>query len=440
MARQMKDSGVEWIDEIPEEWEVARLKQVFNFGKGLPITKEDLVDKGIPVISYGQIHAKSNTGVTVQQELIRYVPDVFRETNFDSFVSKNDFILADTSEDLLGCGNCVFVDREMELFAGYHTIILRSTTTQDNKYIAYLFLTDAWRSQIRSKVSGVKLFSISRKILSEATVLVPPKDVQRRIAAFLDRRCAEIDAVIERTKATIEEYKKLKQAVITEAVTKGVRGPRPMKDSGIEWIGEIPQGWELHKLKHIATILRGGSPRPIDAYLTDSPDGINWIKIGDTTKGYKYIDCTKQKITPYGATKSRTVHKGDLLLTNSMSFGEPYILNVDGCIHDGWVAFSDYHGVDIEYLYYFLSSSFCLLQFQKQVDGGVVQNLNIDKIASTLMLLPLVDEQREIVSYLDEKCAALDSLINKKTALLTELEAYKKSLIYEYVTGKKEVQ
>ncbi len=130
MARQMKDSGVEWIDEIPEEWEVARLKQVFNFGKGLPITKEDLVDKGIPVISYGQIHAKSNTGVTVQQELIRYVPDVFRETNFDSFVSKNDFILADTSEDLLGCGNCVFVDREMELFAGYHTIILRSTTTQ----------------------------------------------------------------------------------------------------------------------------------------------------------------------------------------------------------------------------------------------------------------------------------------------------------------------
>ena len=251
MARQMKDSGVEWIGEIPEEWEVARLKQVFDFGKGLLITKDDLVDKGIPVISYGQIHAKSNTGVAVQQELIRYVPDIFCETNSDSFVSKNDFILADTSEDLLGCGNCVFVDREMELFAGYHTIILRSTTTQENKYLAYLFLTDAWRSQIRSKVSGVKLFSISRKILSEATVLVPPTDVKHRIAAYLDRRCAEIDAVMDRTKATIEEYKKLKQAVITEAVTKGVRGLRKMKDSGIEWIGEIPEEWHVVRGKNL---------------------------------------------------------------------------------------------------------------------------------------------------------------------------------------------
>jgi type I restriction enzyme S subunit len=207
-----------------------------------------------------------------------------------------------------------------------------------------------------------------------------------------------------------------------------------MKDSGVEWIGEIPKDWDKRCLKTLLTVLRGGSPRPIEEYLTDSPDGINWIKIGDTTKGVKEICSTKQKIKPSGLAKSRMVHKGDLLLTNSMSFGEPYFLEVDGCIHDGWVCLTKLHGIDKLFLYYFLRSDFCKTQFQLQVDGGVVQNLNIDKIGDTYIYLPSLSEQQSIAAYLDEKCAAIDEIIAEAKATIDEYKLWKASVIFEAVT------
>ena len=209
---------------------------------------------------------------------------------------------------------------------------------------------------------------------------------------------------------------------------------RQMKDSGIEWIGEIPATWGVRKLKNVADIIRGGSPRPIDAYLTDSAEGYNWIKIGDTQKGYKYIDRTKQKIIADGAAKSRIVHKGDLLLTNSMSFGEPYILNVDGCIHDGWVSFTNYKDISIDFLYYFLSSPLCFIQFQKQVDGGVVQNLNIDKVGSTIVFVPPTDEQHRIADFLDRQCAEIDAVVERTKATIEEYKKLKQAVITEAVT------
>ena len=207
-----------------------------------------------------------------------------------------------------------------------------------------------------------------------------------------------------------------------------------IKNSSIDLIEGIPKNWEKRRLKTLLTVLRGGSPRPIEEYLTDSPDGINWIKIGDTTKGVKEICSTKQKIKPSGLAKSRMVHKGDLLLTNSMSFGEPYFLEVDGCIHDGWVCLTKLHGIDKLFLYYFLRSDYCKTQFQLQVDGGVVQNLNIDKIGDTYIYLPPLSEQQSIASYLDEKCAAIDEIIAEAKATIDEYKSWKASVIFEAVT------
>lgn len=217
--RPMKDSGIEWIDSIPVEWDISRTKVLFTFGKGLPITKENLIETGVPVISYGQIHSKTNSGTALNDDLYRFVYEEYLETNASSLVHANDFIVADTSEDLDGCGNCVFVDSEMVLFAGYHTIILRSNTDDDNKYLAYLFKTDAWRSQIRSKVSGVKLFSISKKILSDTTLLLPSDEERAEIVAYLDAKCAEIDALIGKKTALLEEMEALKKSIIFEYVT-----------------------------------------------------------------------------------------------------------------------------------------------------------------------------------------------------------------------------
>lgn len=217
--RPMKVSGVEWIGEIPAEWELSRLKMMFSFGKGLPITKENLIEEGTSVISYGQIHSKTNSGTSINESLIRYVSDSYIETNAESLVSREDFIFADTSEDLDGCGNCVYVDNDSILFAGYHTIIVRSTDRRNNKYFAYLFKTDSWRRQIRSKVSGVKLFSISKRILSETALLLPPIEEQEAIVSYLDQKCSEIDHLIEKKTLLIEEMEIFKKSLIFDYVT-----------------------------------------------------------------------------------------------------------------------------------------------------------------------------------------------------------------------------
>ena len=214
-----KKSGIEWIDEIPVTWQALRLKSLFSFGKGLPITKDNLVENGTAVISYGQIHAKFNRGTEIVEGLIRYVPESYIETNPESLVHKGDILVADTSEDTDGCGNAVYVDRDMQLFAGYHTIILRDIIGRNNKYLAYLFRTNAWRSQIRSRVSGVKLFSISKKLLNMATVILPPEEDQQEIIRKLDKICREIDEIITGKEELISDLEIYKRSLIYEAVT-----------------------------------------------------------------------------------------------------------------------------------------------------------------------------------------------------------------------------
>ena len=214
----MKDSGAEWIEKIPEGWNAVPLKTLFDFGKGLPITKENLVEEGIPVISYGQIHAKWNSGVTIHEELKRFVNKEYLETNPSCLVKKGDFIIADTSEDREGCGNAAYVDTDDTIFAGYHTVILISKKSNvDNKYLAYLFLTDAWRSQLRKRVSGIKVFSVSRKFLSETSVLIP--DNASKMVELLDEKCSHIDKLISIKQQKIERLNQYKKSIIYEYVT-----------------------------------------------------------------------------------------------------------------------------------------------------------------------------------------------------------------------------
>ena len=209
---------------------------------------------------------------------------------------------------------------------------------------------------------------------------------------------------------------------------------REMKDSGVEGIDLVPENWDRVQLEHCAYIIRGGSPRPIEQYMSETDEGYSWIKIGDTEKGNKYITHIREKIISAGLSKTRYVKAGTLLLTNSMSFGEPYILKVNGCIHDGWLAFSNLKFVDKEFLYYFLVSPACRVQFEKSSDGGVVQNLNIDKVKHSIVYFPSVSEQQAIVAFLDSKCAEIDALSADIQSEIETLEAYKRSVITEVVT------
>ena len=334
MAREMKDSGVEWIGEMPREWEIRNIRNLFSFGKGLNITKENLKEHGVAVISYGQIHSKLNPFYKISDDLIRFVDESYLKTGNLSLVNQGDFIFADTSEDVQGCGNFIYVDRQQTLFAGYHTIILRSLAPNDNKFFAFLFMSDCWRKQIRECVNGVKLFSISQKLIKKTSILIPPEDEKVRIVNHLEEHCATIDNVLEKIRASIEEYKKLKQAVITQAVTKGIRGNREMKDRGVEWIGSIPIGWKLIPFRHVLKERQEkNSPIKSEERLSLSIDLGVTLYAEKTTN----LDRFKDDFEQY-----KLAYEGDLVMNSmNMIVGATGVSDYFGCASPIYYTFYD---------------------------------------------------------------------------------------------------
>ncbi len=446
MTREMKDSGIEWIGEIPKDWEIRNIRNLFSFGKGLNITKENLKEQGVAVISYGQIHSKLNPFYKISDDLIRFVDESYLKTGNLSLVNQGDFIFADTSEDVQGCGNFIYVDRQQALFAGYHTIILRSLTPKDNKFFAFLFMSDCWRKQIRECVNGVKLFSISQKLIKKTSILIPPEDEKVRIVNYVEEHCATIDNVLEKIRASIEEYKKLKQAVITKAVTKGIRGNREMKDSVIEWIGSIPIGWGLAPFRHVLKERQEkNSPIKSEERLSLSIDLGVTLYAEKTTN----LDRFKDDFAQY-----KLAYEGDLVMNSmNMIVGATGVSDYFGCVSPVYYTFYDEleDHVTAKYCEYIFRSKTMLRVLYSMGKGiyAIVRGddrvntcrLKVSKedLKSIIIPVPPVEEQGEIVNYLKKKCSAIDELIAKKEQSLSEIENYKKSLIYEYVTGKKEV-
>ena len=289
---------------------------------------------------------------------------------------------------------------------------------------------------IISKANGL-IPGLKRELLLSLQIPLPPFSEQQRIIIEMEHLFTLIDKV--------EENKYGLQAIIKQAKNKildlAIHGKLVQQDLNEEPASEllkrinpkaeitcdngqygkrpfeIPNSWCWSRLGDINNIARGGSPRPIKDYLTDDKNGINWIKIGDTTREGKYIDSVKEKIRPEGMKKSRFVHKGDFLLTNSMSFGRPYILNVDGCIHDGWLVISPIGEVyTSDFLYHLLSSSFAFEQFTNVASGGVVTNLNSDKVADTIFPVPPLAEQQRIVAKIEKLFEQLDYIENSLEA------------------------
>ena len=236
-----------------------------------------------------------------------------------------------------------------------------------------------------------------------------------------------------------EEIRQEKARLVAEKKIKKEKPLPPVTEE--EQPFPIPASWKWVRLADLLHIERGGSPRPIKDFLTEDDNGINWIKIGDTDKNSKYISQTKEKIISAGIKKSRFVHKGDLLLSNSMSFGRPYILNIDGCIHDGWLVLHPLtQDLCINYLYYLLCSSMVHQQFCHRAAGAVVNNLNIEKVSLTAVPLPPLAEQKRIVDKLEELLPLVDAYGEAEQRLAAYEarfpDALKRSLLQEAITGR----
>jgi len=241
----------------------------------------------------------------------------------------------------------------------------------------------------------------------------------------------ESDGTAEELYQQIQEEK---QKLIKEGKIKATSELPTVTDE--EKVFDVPVNWKWTHFGNIAYIVRGGSPRPIKQYITNDINGINWIKIGDVEKGGKYIFNTREKIIPEGEKKSRRVYPGDFLLTNSMSFGRPYISKIEGCIHDGWLLIRNLNGFNTDYLYYLLSSSYLYAQFCNKAVGATVDNLNIEKVCSALIPLPPLAEQKRIVERVEEIFKYLNIIDEAQKKYSADAEILKNKLITMGIQGK----
>lgn len=446
MSREMKDSGIGGIGQIPENWEICPMKTYFSFGKGLSITKSDLTDNGVSVLSYGQIHSRNNPKVSTPNFLLKKLP--MEKAQKQSLTSVGDFIFADTSEDRNGCGNCNYIDKD-GIYAGYHTIIARVNNCPHTKYFGYLFMTDAWRFQIRRELTEVKLYSVSQKVLKRANIVIPPETERISIVHFLDRKCTAIDTAIEKTKKSIEKLEEYKKAVITKAVTKGINPNAKMKDAHFLWLTAIPENWGIYKLNHI---LDYNHPYPLgdgdhgsikaDSYVSS---GIPFIRVQNlgyaepiNIENVVYItEAQNQKI------QNSTLAPNDILFAKTgATIGKTAIMpqtisRANTTSHIGKITVDTRYYVP-KYIFYALSSEIGNHQLWSIANKKATRpEVGLDEVKYIKLCIPLsVTEQKQIADFLDEKLNQINNAISNHANLIRKLEEYKKSLIYYAVTGK----
>lgn len=431
----MTGTTTNWIEAIPSGWKAKRLKDLFSFGSGLSISKDNLEEKGVPVISYGQIHAKFNTGVSIDDRLLRYVSPSYLDTGSSSLVKVGDFIFADTSEDVEGCGNCIYIDRDMPLFAGYHTVVLKAPKGGNNKYLAYLFQSEDWRAQIRSQVCGVKLFSITKSILNGVKVIVPPINEQEKIVSYLDEKIAAINATIAARNEELKLLKKFKQSKIAEVVTHGLTPNVPTKSSPL---GEIPAHWEVRRTKDVCTsIFTGATPSTTVEEFWDGD--IPWIPSGCChdcfiTEAPKYI-------TQAGLENSSTrwIPAGTTVMAiTGATCAQLGTLKIDACANQSVVAFMEEKiKLNARYLFYILFALRDSILTNRT--GGAQAGIDTGDCMNILICLPPLEEQIEIVSYLNDECEKIDKKCTLIEQQMEKLQLLKRALINEVVTGKRQL-
>lgn len=431
--REMKDSGIEWIGAIPQDWKTDRLQwhlKEINVSNN-PIQTKNILSLTIEagVIPYAE---KGNQGNKAKEDYSQY-KIAFPDTLVIN--SMNVIIGAVGISQYFGCVSPVYY-------------VFEPIEGTDLRYIYYLFTNTGFQKEMRKYAKGILeiRLRISSNDMLKRIVPSPPFKEQQRIADYLDKMCAEIDTVLEKTRASIEEYKKLKQAVITQAVTKGIRGDRPMKNSGIEWIGDIPAEWRKTQLRHCAAI-KSGITLGKKYEKTDSFVERPYLRVANVQDGYVDLSVlTTIEVTQDEDLKYR-LRAGDVLMTeggdrDKLGRGCVWHGEIEPCLHQNHI-FAVQTSKDTllpEFLEYLTVSDVGRSYF----DVTAIKTTNLACTSSSKVLaftipLPSVEEQAEIVEALNTKCAGIDALVAKKQQYLTEIENYKKSLIYEYVTGKKEV-
>lgn len=433
MARKMKDSGIEWIGEIPEGWEIVPVRSCFD---EVRTKNTDGQEQNALQFKSGNIISKTNFNASMDD----YVADTI--TNY-TVVLPDTVMINGLNLNYDFKSLRVALVKEKGVITSAYLAIFPDRKKIFPQYATYLFKGYETKMAFHNMGAGIRK-TLGYKEFKNQPLLLPSKEEQNKISAHLDSKCSHIDIMLSKIRSSIEEYKKLKQTVITQAVTKGVRGEREMKDSGIEWVGEIPKEWSVSPMKHFIDILPGYAFSSDDFCIEEGIPLLRGINVGvneicwDETVRWNH-SISKQ-------LESFFLKENDLVV----GLDRPWIS--DGT-RVAFIAKKDLPclllqrvcrirtrcNFDIRWIYYWLSGSSFKDSLSTETTGISVPHISTKQIEQFIVAFPNLLEQTQVCNYLDAKCAEIDGLIAKKEQLVKELESYKKSLIYEVVTGKREV-
>ena len=421
--RQYKDSGIEWIGKIPDTWDIKRLKEIF-------VERNNRDAKGKTLLSVSQYY-----GIKPKAETD--IADSHVAESYDDYkvVEKGDFVM---NIMLAWNGSYAVSDYEGIVSPAYCVYQFRKDCC--HKYLHYLLRTDGYQTAFKTMSRGIidsRLRLYPEQFYTFNTIF-PPVSEQQRIADYLDEKCWEIDSLIALQEQMIEKLNAYKQSVITEAVTKGLDPNAKLVPSGIDWIGEIPEGWSKDKvIRCFKKIGSGTTPKSTDDTLFEG--NINWLQSGDINGGNLYEaskHISEQTLASYSAL---SVYKAPFIIIAmyGASVGNISISHIDACVNQACCVLSG-SKQNFNYAFYALKSAKPYLIYR--AEGGGQPNISQDKLKTLWIPNPSMEEQQAIAAYLDEKCADIDRLIALKQQKIEALKDYKKSVIYEAVTGKTNIE
>lgn len=422
--RKMKDSGVEWIGEIPADWETIKnkylLKEMYSGGTPSATNDDFYSENGIPFVSISDMSS------------IGYVRNTKKRVSKEGVADKNLKVLP-IGTILYSIYATVGAISELKTEATISQAMLALALNKTLNKEYYKYNLSAMKKHIFSNANGNTQFNLNAEKVSNFIFVFPPLPTQHRIADYLDDKCAKIDAIIAREQSVIEKLKDYKMSVITEAVTKGLNPNVPMKDSGIEWVGKIPEHWGVTILSSLFREQKNKNKGLAENNLLSLSYGKIVRKNISTNEG----------LLPASFESYNIIEKGHIVfrltdLQNDKRSLRTGLCKERGIITSAYVTLAPRVNDSSSYMHYlFYSYDICKVFYG--MGDGVRQSMNYSDLQKICVLRPAIDEQCRIANYLDTKCSKLDRAIDKKQSLINKLTEYKKSLIYEVVTGKKEV-